>query len=108
MPSAEIKSAREPMETNDNDLINGSKRRALLIDNRGAYKSYAALPTTYCRSVRRASGGRAGDGPFDARDSSLVPTTPGLSRAELDASAKKGTSADDDPDVPDHSFLLSA
>ena len=38
MPSAEIKSEREPMETNDNDLINGSERTALPIDNRGAYK----------------------------------------------------------------------
>ena len=39
MPIAEIKSERERMETNDNDPINGSERRALPIDNRGAYKS---------------------------------------------------------------------
>jgi len=38
MPFAEIKSERERMETEDNGLINGSERRALPIDNRGAYK----------------------------------------------------------------------
>ena len=41
-PLSEIKSERERMETNDNDLINGSERRALPIDNRGAYKCWAA------------------------------------------------------------------
>ena len=42
MPFAEIKSERERMETEDNDLTNGSERRALPIDNRGPYKCYAA------------------------------------------------------------------
>jgi len=41
MPLAEIKSERERMETNDDDLSNGSERTALPIDNRGAYKCYA-------------------------------------------------------------------
>ena len=34
----EIKSERERMETNGSGLINRSEKRALPIDNRGAYK----------------------------------------------------------------------
>ena len=38
MPLAEIKSERERTKSIDSDLIDGSERRALPIDNRGAYK----------------------------------------------------------------------
>ncbi len=38
MPDKEIKSERELMETNNDDPDIGSEKRALPIDNRGAYK----------------------------------------------------------------------